>query len=58
VTSGIHEDIRLEKCQCDGKTWLRTTTYSLEISINYVAGVEISKAISDTSQLVEGVSME
>jgi len=58
LTSDIHEDIRLEKCQCGGKTWLGTTTYSLEISINYIAGVEISKAISDTSQLVEEVSME
>ena len=57
MINGIHEDIRLDARQHGGKTWLRVITYSLEIATNYVAGVEIIKAISDVRQLVAEISM-
>ena len=46
TTGGIHKDVRLAECQ-GGRTIFGTITYSLEISMNHVAGVEIVKAIDD-----------
>jgi len=39
------------------QTGFRTITYSLEISVNYVTGMEIMEALGDTGQLVAGVSV-
>ena len=39
------------------QTGFRTIAYSLEISVNYVAGMEIMEALGDTGQLVAGVSV-
>jgi hypothetical protein len=57
MTSGVHKDIWLVGCQCGGETRFRTTTYTLEISMNNIAGVEVVEALSDVGQLVTGVSM-
>jgi len=57
VASGIHEDVWLDTCQNCGKTGLISITYSLEITMDYVAGMEIVKAASDIGYLVAGVSM-
>ena len=47
AASGVHKDVRLDTCQHAGKVGLGTITYSLEITVNYVAGVEKAKAIGD-----------
>jgi hypothetical protein len=47
MAGGIHKDIWLGTCQYGGKSGLRVITYSLEITVNYVAGVEKVKAFSD-----------
>jgi len=47
VAGGIHEDIWLDGGQRGGRTGLVSIAYSLEITVNYVAGVEIVKAASD-----------
>ena len=39
------------------ETRLTTITYSLEIPMYHVAGVEVTEAISDVGQLVTGVSV-
>jgi hypothetical protein len=43
----IHKDIWLDRCQHGGKMGLRTITHSLEITMNYIAGVEVVKAFSN-----------
>lgn len=52
MTGGIHKDIWLDMYQHGGKTRLGTITYSLEITVDYIAGVEIVKAIDDIGHLV------
>ena len=47
ATSDVHKYIRLEMCQCRGKTEFRTTAYPLEITMNYVARVEIVETFGD-----------
>ena len=47
ATGGINKDIWLETCQYNCGTGHGKTTYSLEITMNYVAGVEVIKALSD-----------
>ena len=47
VAGVIHKDIWLDMHQNGGKPGLRTITYSLEITVNYVAGVEKVKTFSD-----------
>jgi len=39
AASVIHKDIRLDTYECGGKTGLNSITYSLEVTMNYVAGV-------------------
>jgi len=39
TTSFVHKDVWLTGCQDGGKPRLRTTTYSLKVSVNYVAGI-------------------
>jgi hypothetical protein len=36
---------------------LRITTYSLEVPMDNIAGVEVVEALGDTEQLVMGVSL-
>ena len=43
----IHEDIRLDTCQCGGTIGFIPITYSFQITVNYVAGVEKVKPFSD-----------
>jgi hypothetical protein len=47
MTAVVHKDVWLDVCQCGGKTRFRTTTYSLEVPMNNIAGVEIAEALSD-----------
>jgi hypothetical protein len=43
----VHKDVLLEVCQCGGETRLETTTYSLEIPMNDITGVEVAEALGD-----------
>ena len=47
VVVGVQENIRLDACQHGGKTGFRQITYTLEITVNYIAGVEKVKAFGD-----------
>jgi len=47
VTTVVHEDIRLAECQRDGKPRFRTISYSFEVPVNHIAGVEVAEALSD-----------
>jgi len=40
ATNVIHKDIRLDTCECGGKKGLNSITYSLEVTMNYVAEVK------------------
>jgi len=42
----VHEDVCLVRCQYYGKRF-GTVTYSLEVSMYYIAGVDVAEAISD-----------
>ena len=48
VTGVIHKDIWLDTCQYRGKAGPDPITYSLEITMNYVAGVKKAKAFGDS----------
>jgi hypothetical protein len=52
-----HKDIWLDMCQYGSKIGFRTITYSLEIAVNYVAGVEKVKPFGDITYLVVGISV-
>ena len=47
AAGGVNKDIWLETCEYNGERGFGTTTYSLKITMNYVAGVEVIKALSD-----------
>ena len=55
VAGVIHKYIWLDTCQFGRKTG-PIYTYSFEISMNYAAGVEKVKTLSNTTQLVVGIS--
>lgn len=48
----IYKNIRLVGYQYDGNTGFRRSAYSLEVSMNNVAGMEMVKAFDDITQLV------
>ena len=43
----IHKDVWLDGCQCGSEARLEIITYSLEIPVNDIAGVEVTEALSD-----------
>ena len=47
VAGVIHEDIRLDTCQCGGTIGFIPITYSFQITVNYVTRVEKVKPFSD-----------
>ena len=47
VALGIHKDICLIRCQYSDGTRFRTVTYSLEVTMDHIARVEVVDAISD-----------
>ena len=47
MTGVVHEDVRLAVCQCGHEARFRTATYSLEVPMNDIAGVEVAEAFSD-----------
>ena len=47
MTGIVHKDVWLGVYQCGGETRLRVTTYSLEVPMNDIAGVEVTEALSD-----------
>ena len=47
VAGGIHKDVWLDTCQYGGKIEFVKTAYTLKVTVNYVAGVEEVKALSD-----------
>jgi len=57
MTRAVHKDIWLAGCQYSSEARSRSATYSLEIPMNHVAGVEVAQALSNVGQLVTGVSV-
>ena len=47
MAGGIHKDIWLDTYQYGGKAAYGRITHSFEITVNYIAGVEEVKALSD-----------
>jgi len=52
----VHKNVCLARCQYGGETRLRTT-YSPEVPMNHIAGVEVVEALGNIRQLVAGVSV-
>jgi len=46
TTGVVHEDIRLVMCKYSDGTRFRTTTYTLEVPMNYIVGVEVAEPLS------------
>ena len=57
MTRAVHQDVWLISCQYNSKAKFKTSAYSFEVPMNYIAGVEVTEAISDVGKLVTGVSM-
>jgi len=57
MAGAVHQDVRLICYEYRNKTRSGTGTYTLEVSMNNIAGVEITEAISDIGKLVAGVRM-
>ena len=55
VAGGIYKYIWLDTRHYGGKMGFWTITYSPEVTMNYVAGVEKVQTFSDIGQLVAGV---
>jgi len=47
MTGVVHKDIWLAECQCCSKRGSRTTAYSLDIPVNYIASMKVSETLSD-----------
>jgi len=58
MTGIIHKDIRLVECQYGGRIISRTVTYSLEVPVNHIARVEVTKSLSNIRQLATRMSVE
>ena len=56
IAGVVHQDVWLISYQYRGKARFKTSTYSLEVPMNYIAGVEVTEAINDVVKLVTGVS--
>ena len=54
VTGVVYEDVWLARCQCGGER-VRTSTHSLEVSVNHIAVVEVGETTSDIRYLEAGV---
>ena len=53
----VDKDVRLAGRQYGGETSFRITTYSLEVPMNDIAGVEVAEALGDVGKLATGVSV-
>ena len=47
MTGIIHKDVRLVGRQRAGETRFRTATYSLEVPVNDITGMEVAEALGD-----------
>ena len=47
ITRVVHKDVWLAGESISGKTGFRTTTHSLEVPVNHIAGVKVAEALSD-----------
>ena len=56
MTRAVHQDVWLISYQYNSKARFKTSTYSLEVPMNYIAGMEVTEAIGDVGKLVMGVS--
>jgi len=54
----VHKDVWLTRCQYGGETRLGTTTYSLEVPVNHIAGMEVAEPFSGVGYLVTGVGVK
>jgi len=57
MTRVVHQDVRLAERQRSSEMRFRTATYSLEIPVNHVAGVEVAEALSNIGYLATSVSV-
>jgi len=57
MTRVVHQDICLAERQRGSETRFRTVTYSLEIPMNHIAGVEAAEALSNIGYLATNVSV-
>ena len=57
MTGVIHKNVRLVRCEYLDKRISRKTTYSLEVPMDDIAGVEVAEALGDTKKLVKEVSV-
>ena len=56
ITRVIHEDVWLAVCEYSCKTGYKTT-YSFEVPMDNIAGVEIAEATGDVGYLASGMSV-
>ena len=47
MTRIVHKDVRLAECQHSSAMRFRIATYSFEVPMNHIAGVEVAEALSD-----------
>jgi hypothetical protein len=47
VSDVVHKDVWLAECQYSGETIFGITTYTLEVPVDDIAGVEVVEAPSD-----------
>ena len=57
MTGVVDKDVRLAEHQYGCKTRSRITTYSLEVPMNDIAGVEVAEALGDVGKLTTEVSV-
>ena len=54
MAGGVYKDVWLVGCQYASGKPIKIIAYSLEISVDHVAGVEVIKAFRDIRCLVRG----
>jgi hypothetical protein len=53
----VDKNVRLAGRQYGREMRFRTATYSLEVPMNDIAGVEVAEALGDVGKLATGVSV-
>ena len=57
LAGGVHKDILLAGVNTVEKLEIEITTHSIELTMNHVAGMEVTEAPSDVGQLITRVSV-
>ena len=53
----VDEDVQLAGCQYGGEMTFKITTYSLEVSMNDIAEVEVAEALGNIGKLATKVNV-